>query len=63
MLGLWIYTLVSSTVSVGLKIGVESFVLDPFGGTKPGLAGRGKEALLRVNPQSLARSKAGESKG
>jgi hypothetical protein len=39
------------------------FVLDPFGGTKPRLAGRGKEALLRVNPQPLARSKAGESKG
>ncbi len=38
-------------------------ILDPFGGTKPRLAGRGKEAVLRVNPLPLARSKAGESKG
>jgi hypothetical protein len=39
------------------------FILDPFGGTKPRLVGRGEEALLRVNPQPLARSKAGKSKG
>ena len=29
------------------------FILDPFGGTKPRLAGRGKEALLQGQPSAF----------
>ena len=55
---------VGDRVRVGLRgADVEQGLIDPFGGAKPRLAGRGKEALLRVNPQPLARSKAGGSKG
>ena len=38
-------------------------IVDPFGGAKPRLLRRSKEALLRVNPEQATGLQAGESRG